>query len=159
MKIRFEMKGIVCFCRIVMVEKFTKMKNKEKTNMGMSKKTVFTFVLLLGMSTCLLPNGVSTASQQNGNDMLPSFAANGVSDDSAVSYKGKAPFHVTFDSKKLVGAMESYTWNFGDGEMAQGPVASHTFITEGTYSVTLIAKENTGRVHKEELTVSVTSQQ
>ena len=133
--------------------------NKETHNMSMSGKSIFAFLLLLGMSTYLLSNGISTASQSNNNELLPRFAANGVSDDNAVSFGGKAPFQVTFDSKQLIGPMESCTWNFGDGEIAQGAVASHIFLTEGTYSVTLTAKENTGQVHQEELTVSVTSRQ
>ncbi len=55
--------------------------------------------------------------------------------------------------------MESYTWNFGDEEMAQGPVASHVFISEGTYAVTLVAKAKTGQVHEETVIVNVTSRQ
>jgi PKD repeat protein len=73
----------------------------------------------------------------------------------AAQYQGKAPFRVTFDSKQLVGPMESYSWNFGDGETAQGPVASHTFISEGMYSVTLIAKQKTGEVQEKQLKVLV----
>ena len=127
--------------------------------MSMSRKSIFTILLLLGMSTCLLSNSISTASQSNTNELMANFAANDVSDDNTVSFEGKAPFHVTFDSKKLIGPMENCTWNFGDGEIAQGAVASHIFLTEGTYLVTLTAKENTGQVHKENLKVSVTSRQ
>lgn len=127
--------------------------------MSLSGKSVFTFLLLLGASTYLVSNGVSTASQSDKNELLPRFATNEGTVDDKTSFVGKAPFHVTFDSKQLVGPMDSYTWNFGDGEMAQGPVASHVFITEGTYSVTLTAKANTGQVHEEKVTVNVTSKQ
>ena len=127
--------------------------------MSLSGKSVYTFLVLLGVSTYLLSNGVSTASQSNNSELLPSFTTSEVARDDKASLAGKAPFQVTFDSKQLVGPMESYSWNFGDGEMAQGPVASHIFITEGTYSVTLIAKAKTGQVHEEQVTVNVTSKQ
>jgi len=133
------------------------MKTGNKRNMSLSGKSVFTFLVLLGASTYLLSNGVSTASQSNNSELLPSFTTSEVARDDKASFAGKAPFQVTFDSKQLVGPMESYSWNFGDGEMAQGPVASHIFITEGTYSVTLIAKAKTGQVHEEQVTVNVTS--
>jgi len=133
------------------------MKTGNKRNMSLSGKSVFTFLVLLGASTYLLSNGVSTASQSNNSELLPSFTTSEVARDDKASLAGKAPFQVTFDSKQLVGPMESYSWNFGDGEMAQGPVASHIFITEGTYSVTLIAKAKTGQVHEEQVTVNVTS--
>jgi len=135
------------------------MKTGNKRNMSLSGKSVFTFLVLLGASTYLLSNGVSTASQSNNSELLPSFTTSEVARDDKASLAGKAPFQVTFDSKQLVGPMESYSWNFGDGEMAQGPVASHIFITEGTYSVTLIAKAKTGQVHEEQVTVNVTSKQ
>jgi PKD repeat protein len=133
------------------------MKTRNKHNMSLSGKSVFTFLLLLGVSTYLLSNGISTASQSNNNELLPRFATNEMTVDDNASFVGKAPFLVTFDSKHLVGPMDSYTWNFGDGEMAQGPVASHVFITEGTYSVTLVARAKTGQVHEEQVTVNVTS--
>jgi len=135
------------------------MKTGNKRNMSLSGKSVFTFLVLFGASTYLLSNGVSKASQSNNSELLPSFTTSEVARDDKASFAGKAPFQVTFDSKQLVGPMESYSWNFGDGEMAQGPVASHIFITEGTYSVTLIAKAKTGQVHEEQVTVNVTSKQ
>ena len=147
------------FFGIIYVKKFTKMNRGNKRNMSLSGKSVFTFLVLLGVSTYLLSNGISTASQSNNDELLPSFTTSAVAGEDKASLVGKAPYHVTFDSKQLVGPMESYTWNFGDGEMAQGPVASHVFISEGTYAVTLTAKEKTGQVHEEHVTVNVTSKQ
>jgi PKD repeat protein len=149
----------VCFCRIVCVKKFTKMNTGNKQNMSLSGKSIFTFLVLLGASTYLLSNGVSTASQPNDNELLPHFTTGAVAGEDKASLVGKVPYRVTFDSKQLVGPMESYTWNFGDGEMAQGPVASHVFISEGTYAVTLTARAKTGQVHEEQVTVNVTSKQ
>lgn len=130
-----------------------------KRNMSFSGKSVFTFLVLLGASTYLLSNGVSTASQSNNNELLPDFTTSEVAGEDKGSLVGKVPYHVTFDSKQLVGPMESYSWNFGDGEMAQGAVASHVFISPGTYAVTLTAKTKTGQVHEEKVIVNVTSRQ
>ena len=141
------------------MKKLTKMKTGNKRNMSLSGKSVFTFLVLLGVSTYLLSNGISTASQSNNDELLPSFTTSAVAGEDKASLVGKAPYHVTFDSKQLVGPMESYTWNFGDGEMAQGPVASHVFISEGTYAVTLTAKAKTGQVREEKVIVNVTSRQ
>lgn len=140
------------------VKKLTKTKTWNKQNMSLSGKSVFTFLVLLGASTCLLSNSVSTASQSAQRELLPRFTTGAIGDEK-VSFVGKAPYHITFESNELVGPMESYSWNFGDGEMAYGPVASHVFISEGTYSVTLTAIEKTGQVHEEKVTVNVTSLQ
>lgn len=149
----------VCFCRIVYVKKFTKLNTGNKRNMSLPGKSIFIFLVLLGTSTYLFSNGVSTASQSNNKELLSHFTTSAVAGEDKASLVGKAPYRVTFDSKQLVGPMESYTWNFGDGEMARGPIASHVFISEGTYAVTLIAKEKTGQVHEEQVTVNVTSKQ
>jgi len=101
----------------------------------------------------------STASQSNNNELLPYVTTSAAADEDTASLVGKAPYRVTFDSKQLVGPMESDTWNFGDGEITQGPVASHVFISEGTYAVTLIAKAKTGEVREEQVIVNVTSRQ
>lgn len=126
--------------------------------MRLSGKSILTFLIILGTTTYLLSNKISTATESGNDALVSSFTADKKS-ETVADFKGKVPFHVTFDSKQLVGPMDSYSWNFGDGEMAQGPVASHTFFSEGTYSVTLIAKQHTGEVHQEQVTVSVTSQQ
>ena len=127
--------------------------------MSLSGKSMYTFLVLLGATTCLAANGVSTASQSHNSELLPSFTTSKIASVDNASLVGKAPYHVTFDSKQLVGSMESYTWNFGDGEMAQGPVADHVFTSEGTYAVTLTAKAKTGQVHEEQVLVNVTSKQ
>jgi len=42
------------------------------------------------------------------------------------------------------GSIVSYSWNFGDGGTASGAVVTHTFATNGTYSVTLTVTDNEG---------------
>lgn len=47
----------------------------------------------------------------------------------------KAIFEVTFS----LGGNATYTWDFGDGETAEGPVVSHVYSHGGEYTVTLKA--------------------
>lgn len=42
------------------------------------------------------------------------------------------------------GTIGSYAWSFGDGVLASGMTASHTYTTAGTYSVTLTVTDNGG---------------
>ena len=50
---------------------------------------------------------------------------------------GTAPLAVTFDSKCSTGAISSYSWDFGDGEVSEGRKPTHTFEYPGTYTITL----------------------
>ena len=56
---------------------------------------------------------------------------------------------VTFDasaSRDLGGPVESYEWNFGDGEKSQGlqPRVDHVYSIGGSYNVTLKARDDMG---------------
>lgn len=42
------------------------------------------------------------------------------------------------------GTVASYAWNFGDGTTATGATASHTYATEGTFTITLKVTDNQG---------------
>lgn len=42
------------------------------------------------------------------------------------------------------GSVASYGWNFGDGQTATGPTPTHTYATNGTYTVTLTVTDNRG---------------
>jgi PKD repeat protein len=153
---------------------------RKKRIIARSGKLTMAVLVVLGLSAFLCSERISVASESSGKSLVASFAGDTVDQKNvssrfravkigngmdagmaengqeiAVQYQGKAPFRVTFDSKQLVGPMESYSWNFGDGETAQGPVTSHTFISEGTYSVTLIVKEKTGEVQEKQLKVLV----
>lgn len=70
---------------------------------------------------------------------------------------GSAPLRVTLEADKKLGAVEAYRWNFGDGDAATGPVASHMYTDSGTYLITLEALKDTGDTQKEQITVTVTS--
>ena len=53
---------------------------------------------------------------------------------------GVAPVTVMFDatsSHDPDGEILAYLWDFGDGTVDSGPLASHTYDTEGSFAVTL----------------------
>lgn len=62
---------------------------------------------------------------------------------------GYAPFVVSFDSVASTGLIASRTWNFGDpasgtNNLSTLPQAEHTFIDDGTYTVTLLIETADG---------------
>ncbi|HNB52033.1 MAG TPA: PKD domain-containing protein [Anaerolineales bacterium] len=52
----------------------------------------------------------------------------------------------TFTATIQTGSHVTFTWDFGDGESETGPVISHTYAHEGTYSITLTASNSAGNV-------------
>lgn len=48
-----------------------------------------------------------------------------------------------------------YNWEFGDGNLATGPAPTHVFTVAGTYTVTLVVTDNTGRKGVATRTVTV----
>ncbi len=54
-------------------------------------------------------------------------------------YSGEVGAPVSFDGSGSTpaDAIQSYTWNFGDGQTGTGVVISHTYTVTGTYTVTL----------------------
>lgn len=57
---------------------------------------------------------------------------------------GVAPLSVMFDATSSTGAIDFYTWDFGDGDSGSGPITSHIYTIPGTYSTTLQVYDNTG---------------
>lgn len=47
-------------------------------------------------------------------------------------------------SYDLDGTIMSYDWTFGDGGIASGPTASHSYAKPGTYTITLTVTDNDG---------------
>jgi len=56
------------------------------------------------------------------------------------------------------GTIISYTWSFGDGTVAAGVTATHTFVTTGLYSITLAIDDNDGAIDQQKMTIFVTEQ-
>ncbi len=53
------------------------------------------------------------------------------------------------------GTIASYSWDFGDGNTAQGIFVNHTYAQDGTYEVTLTVTDNRGASHSTTETVTV----
>ncbi len=49
-----------------------------------------------------------------------------------------------FDASGSTGQIDSYAWNFGDGNTGSGQSASHTYATGGDYTVTLTVTNSAG---------------
>lgn len=78
----------------------------------------------------------------------------------AVPTSGTAPLHVTVDggtSTDPDGSISTWDWNFGNGVVASGPVASHTYTTAGTYTITLTVRDQQGLSSSTTRTVSVSA--
>ncbi|WP_207492637.1 PKD domain-containing protein [Aridibaculum aurantiacum] len=68
---------------------------------------------------------------------------------------GCIPFTVTFKNDNRPSTFT--TWNFGDGNTATGDNVTHTFTTQGSYTVTMISKGPGGCINKAAKLVTVTS--
>ena len=58
---------------------------------------------------------------------------------------GTAPLEVVFDGSGSTdedGTINTYVWDFGDGNSANGVTATHTYQTEGSFNATLTVTDN-----------------
>jgi uncharacterized protein YceK len=55
------------------------------------------------------------------------------------------------------GTIVSYVWNFGDGSTGDGVVVSHTYASEGTYTVTLTVTDDDGLTNTTSMEIQVSS--
>jgi PKD repeat protein len=80
------------------------------------------------------------------------------------SQSGIAPFTVYFDASgsSVVSdcgacSIESYSWNFGDGNTGTGLTTSHTYTAAGTYTVILTVIDSNGHTGYDSITITVTA--
>lgn len=62
---------------------------------------------------------------------------------------------VYFDGSKSSGNIISYLWDFGDGSTGSGTTPSHTYIEEGTYTVSLTVINAESGISTDTLTITV----
>jgi len=76
----------------------------------------------------------------------------------ALPREGYQPLRVTFDagaSRDLDGDSLTYEWSFGDGAAGTGRTTAHTYISEGTYTVTLRVSDPQGETSTAADTIGV----
>lgn len=61
----------------------------------------------------------------------------------------------TTDEGNVCGSLCTYSWSFGDGGNASGPVVSHRFAAAGTYVVALTVVDNAGTADSKSVAVTV----
>ena len=88
------------------------------------------------MLTVTGPGGSSSVTRQITvqNPTIPApIAALAVSQSS-----GNAPLTVQFDASDSSGQIDSYNWDFGDGQLGAGRIVTHEFASPGEYQVRLL---------------------
>jgi PKD repeat protein len=110
----------------------------------------------IGSLTIVAPNGL------NSPLMVP---LDGVSDpaplcDAGGPYFGVPNLAITFDARGSSdpgGTIATYSWDFGDGATATGPVVTHAYALGGNYTVELDLSDNCGGTSSCETTAIVGS--
>jgi len=88
------------------------------------------------MTTVLDPVVANTSALQFLNATM-AIAPGGPRIDTAVRFDATA-------SHSLLGSIDGYRWQFGDGTAATGRLADHTYTSTGTYPVTLTVTDTAG---------------
>ncbi len=73
--------------------------------------------------------------------------------DTGGSYYGEVDEEITFDataSFDCEGDIESYHWDFGDGQEDVGEIVSHSYEERGAYTVTLTVEDESGKQSQEQ---------
>jgi parallel beta-helix repeat protein len=98
----------------------------------------------------------ATAQVTVSNDALPQAALE------VTPESGRAPLDVVADASASIdpdGTISSYSFDFGDGSPVVGPqpgaTASHTYATEGTYTVRVTVRDDAGQPAQATRTVTV----
>jgi PKD repeat protein len=71
------------------------------------------------------------------------------------SQTGEAPLTVNFDGSSSTGSISSYSWNFGDGDIATGPVVNHSYSSVGNYTATITVVDDSGSSMQESIVIDV----
>ncbi|TKB07436.1 PKD domain-containing protein [Desulforhopalus sp. IMCC35007] len=69
--------------------------------------------------------------------------------------EGEVPLTVNFDGSGSTGSISSYSWNFGDGDIATGPAVSHSYSSVGNYTATLTVVDDNGSSLQEHIVITV----
>ncbi len=73
----------------------------------------------------------------------------------ATPSNGEVPLIVTFTGDESTGNVESYLWDFNDGNTSTEANPTHTFVTNGTYEVELTITDAGGMTDSTSITINV----
>lgn len=104
---------------------------------------------------------VTDADQRTAGSMVP-VTANAAPSLTAYAggtpTSGIAPLTVEFSGSASSGVGPySYSWTFGDGSSATGPVVTHTYASAGTYNAILTVTDSQARTARDTVTISVSA--
>lgn len=68
---------------------------------------------------------------------------------------GPAPLTVQVEAAGRAGEIVVYRWDFGEGNTAQGPTASHIYVQPGQYTIELVVGDRGGRSASQRQSVHV----
>ena len=75
--------------------------------------------------------------------------------DAGGPYSGAIGDTIQFDGSGSLGAIQTYSWNFGDGNSGSGATPTHVFSAAGTYQVVLTVQNSTGAEDTAVTTVAI----
>ena len=97
---------------------------------GVSKVLVSIAAIALGALVCSSCSSSSSSSGDTGSSSTPTANFN------ASPLSGDPPLQVTFTNTST-GTIDTYSWDFGDGEVSSDTNPVHTYSADGAYTVTL----------------------
>ena len=106
---------------------------------------VFSVIICLLSTGCLDMIGLG-GEEAVGSNQAPSAVV--TSDNNVVTLDGGSA-SVSFDGQDSVdpdGSIESYNWNFGDGQTGTGPVVTHNYNEPGNYIIVLFVTDDKGAI-------------
>lgn len=116
------------------------------------------FVLLatmLALPTALAADGAGGAGLQQNDSTAPDQGTGGQAFE--VDCR---EVRCTFDAREITienASIQTYEWDFGDGDTGEGPLVNHTYTDPGTYEVTLSMTTDDGEARNRTQTVEVTA--
>ena len=76
----------------------------------------------------------------------------------AAPQQGVTGEKIIFDARGSTSdaGIAGYTWNFGDGTIAEGVLVEHAYIAPGSYTVTLTVMDFLGQSGTDRVTIQIT---
>jgi len=99
----------------------------------------------------LLPDDIEQAVETNTKPPVANIAGPATATEGgAITLSGSG-------SSDPDGSIASYAWTFGDGSSITGPEATHTYVQDGVYTVSLIVTDNDGLTANTSVTITVSN--